>query len=283
DQDLGVVGGQHRHEGGRLFVVAVGAPVHVQQLGSARLAADAVARHIGAVAAAAGGAVAHLVLHDLADGLAGAAADDLAADARPDLLHHVAVGVHDLVHHMGGDQIAAVDRRRHRRAHLQGGHRHGLAKSGGGQLHLAHVLVGVVLHVAGLVGQVHAGALGKAKGLEIVVKGLDPDPLAQLDEVDVAAVQQGVGQVLGAVAVAPGAVVGLLGHGIGAAAVEGGVVGGVARIHPHGRGDDLKDAAGIVQLGDGLVFPHDVPEIARVVGVGVQDPVAIFVGDKGAV
>src|SRR5699024_10112287 len=92
DQDLGVVGGQHRHEGGRLFVVAVGAPVHVQQLGSARLAADAVARHIGAVAAAAGGAVAHLVLHDLADGLAGAAADDLAADARPDLLHHVAVG-----------------------------------------------------------------------------------------------------------------------------------------------------------------------------------------------
>ena len=184
---------------------------------------------------------------------------------------------------MGGDQIAAVDRRRHRRAHLQGGHRHGLAKSGGGQLHLAHVLVGVVLHVAGLVGQVHAGALGKAKGLEVVVKGLDPDPLAQLDEVDVAAVQQGVGQVLGAVAVAPGAVVGLLGHGIGAAAVEGGVVGGVARVHPHGRGDDLKDAAGIVQLGDGLVFPHDVPEIARVVGVGVQDLVAVFVGDKGAV
>ncbi len=138
DQNFRVVGGQDRREGGHLLVVAVGAAVHVQLLGGAGLAADAVAGHIG-VAAAALGAVAHLVLHDLADGLAGALADDLTADVCADLLNDIAVLVGDLIHHMGGDQIAAVDGRRDGGADLQRGHGHGLTEGGGSQLDLAQL------------------------------------------------------------------------------------------------------------------------------------------------
>ena len=100
DQDLRVVGGQDSRKGCHLLVVAVGAAVHVQLLGGAGLAADAVACNVG-VAAAALGAVAHLKLHDLADGLAGALADDLTADVGADLLHHIAVLVRDLIHTWG--------------------------------------------------------------------------------------------------------------------------------------------------------------------------------------
>ena len=100
DQNFRVVGGQHRHEGGHLFIVAVGAAVHIQLLGSAGLAADAVTGHIGVFAAA--GAVAHLVLHHLPDDLAGALADDLTAHICADLLNDIAVGIGDLIHHMGG-------------------------------------------------------------------------------------------------------------------------------------------------------------------------------------
>ena len=83
------------------------------------LAADAVARDVGVGAAAGGGAVADLVFHDLADGLTGAFADDLAADVRADLLDDIAVLVGYLIHHMRGDEVAAVDGCRDGGADLQ--------------------------------------------------------------------------------------------------------------------------------------------------------------------
>ena len=72
-----------------------------------RCAVDTVAGHIGILAAA--GAVAHLIFHDLADHIAGALADDLTAHIGTDFLDHVAICIGDLIHHMGRDQIAAVD------------------------------------------------------------------------------------------------------------------------------------------------------------------------------
>ena len=282
DQNLRVVRRENCRKGRHLFVVAVGAAVHVQLLGGAGFAADAVARHVGATAAALG-AVGHLVLHDVPDGLAGALADDLTADARADLLHHIAVLVGDLIHHVGRHQISAVDGGRKGGAHLQRGDCHGLAEGRGGQLHLAQLAGVVVLHEIGLVGQIDAGAPGEAEGVEVIVEEARPHPLAQLDEVDVAAVAQGLRQILHPVGLFAGAVVGLLGHGVGTRAVEGGVVAGRAAVHPHGRRDDLEDASGVVQLGDGLVFPLDVAEIARVIARRVQDLIAVFVGDVAAV
>ena len=75
------------------------------------------------------------------------------------------------------------------------------------------------------------------------------------------------------------AAVGLLGNRVGARAVEGGVIVGVARVHPHGRGNHFEDASGVVQLGDVLILPLNVPEIARTVGLRVQNPVAVLVQD----
>ena len=282
DQDLRVVGGQDSRKGCHLLVVAIGAAVHVQLFGGAGLAADAVACNVG-VAAAALGAVAHLKLHDLADGLAGALADDLTADVGADLLHHIAVLVRDLIHHMGGDQIAAVDCRRDGSAHLQRGHGHGLTKGGGGQLHLAQTALAVILHEAGLIGQVHTGALGKAEGIKVIIEQARTHALAQLDKVDVAAVAQGLGQILGPVRLSAGAVVGLLCHAVRAGAVQGGVIGRLAAVHTHGGGDDLEHASGVVQLGDGLVLPLDIPVGAGVVGLLIRDLLAVLVPQVVAV
>ena len=226
DKNFRVVGGQHCHEGRHLFIVAVGAAVHIQLLGGAGLAADAVAGHIGVFAAA--GAVAHLVLHHLPDDLAGTLADDLTAHICADLLNDIAVGIGDLIHHMGGDQIPAVDGGRNGGAHLQRGDGHGLTEGGGSQLHLAQLVGAVVLHKVGLAGQVHAGAGGKAEGIEVVIELLRADALPQLDVVDVAALAQRLGHIEQAVRLASGAVVGLLGNTVSAGASKSGVHGGHA-------------------------------------------------------
>ena len=281
DQNFRVVGGQHRHEGRHLFIVAVGAAVHIQLLGSTGLAADAVAGHIGVFAAA--GAVAHLVLHHLPDNLAGALADDLTAHVCADLLNDVAVGIGDLIHHMGGDQIPAVDGGRNGGAHLQRGDGHGLTEGGGRQLHLAQLVGAVVLHKVGLAGQVYTGAGGKAKGIEVVIELLRADTLPQLDVVDVAALAQRLGHVEQAVRLAPCAVVGLLGNTVSTRAGKGGVHGRHAGVDAHGGGDDLEHRAGVVQLGDGLVLPQDIPVVAGIVRFLVQDFIALLVGDVVAV
>ena len=267
DQNFGVVGGQDGGKGGDLLVVAVGAALHVQLLGRTGLAADAVTRDVGVGTAAGGGAVAHLIFHDLPDGLAGALADDLAADVRADLLDDVAVLVGYLIHHMRGDEVAAVDGCRDGGADLQRGHGHCLTEGGRRKLDLAQLALGVILHHARLVGQIHAGALGEAESVEVVVEGAGTQPLTQLDEVDVAAVPEGLGEVLDAVGLLTGAVIRLFCHAVGTGAVEGGVIGGLARVHAHGGRDDLEDASGVVQLGDGLVLPLDVavgPGVVRV-------------------
>ena len=77
--------------------------------------------------------------------------------------------------------------------------------------------------------------------------------------------------------------VGLLGNGVGTGAVQGGVEGGMAGVQPHGRRDDLKDASGVVQLGDGLVLPLDITVIARVIAFRVQDLIAPLIGDVVAI
>ena len=282
DEDLRVVGGQHGGEGSDLLVIAVAAAIHVQLLGRAGLAADAVARHIGAAAAALR-AIGHLIFHDLPDGLAGALADDLTADIRADFLDDVAVLVGDLIHHMRGHEVAAVDGCRDGGADLQRGHRHGLTEGRGGQLHFAQAALAVILHEAGLVGQVHAGPLGKAEGVEVIVEQAGADPLAQLDEVDVAAVPQGLGQILHTMGLFARAVVGLLGNAVSAGAVQGGVEGRLAGVHTHGRRDDLEDASGVIQLGDGLVLPLDVAVVAGVIALRVKNFVAVGIGDVAAV
>ncbi len=96
-------------------------------------------------------------------------------------------------------------------------------------------------------------------------------------------VAQGLGQILDPVGLFAGAVVGLLGHAVGTGAVQGGVIGGLAAVHPHGRRDDLEDASGVVQLGDGLVLPLDIPVVAGVVALRVQDPIAVFIPQVVAV
>ena len=282
DEDLRVVGGQDRHKGSDLLVVAVAAAVHVQLLGRAGLAADAVACHIGAAAAALG-AVRHFIFHDLADGLAGALADDLAADVCPHLFDDVAVLVGDLIHHMRGDEIAAVDSSGDGRADLQRRDRHGLTEGRRGQLDFAQAAFAVILHEVRLAGQVHTGALGEAEGVEVIIEQAGTDALAQLDEVDVAAVPQRFGQILDAVGLFAGAVIGLLGDAVGTGTVQRGVEGRLAGVHPHGRRDDLEDASGVVQLGDGLILPLDVAVIAGIIALRVQHLVAVRIRDIAAV
>ena len=283
DQNFGVVGGQDGGKGGDFLVVAVGAALHVQLLGRTGLAADAVARDVGVGAAAGGSAVAHLIFHDLADGLAGALADDLTADVRADLLDDVAVLVGYLIHHMRGDEVAAVDGCRDGGADLQRGHSHCLTEGGRRKLDLAQLALGVILHHARLVGQVHAGALGEAESVEVVVEDAGTQPLTQLDEVDVAAVPEGLGEVLDAVGLLTGAVIRLFCHAVGTGAVEGGVIGGLARVHTHGGRDDLEDASGVVQLGDGLVLPLDVAVGAGVVGVFFRYLLALLIPEIVAI
>ena len=184
---------------------------------------------------------------------------------------------------MGGNQITAIDCRRDGSAHLQRGHGHGLTKGGGGQLHLAQTALAVILHEAGLIGQIHAGALGKSKGIKVITEQAGAHTLAQLDEVDVAAVAQGLGQILGPVRLSAGAVVGLLCHAVSTGAVQGGVIGRLAAVHTHGGGDDLEHASGVVQLGDGLVLPLDIPVGAGVVGLLIRDLLAVLVPQVVAV
>ena len=178
---------------------------------------------------------------------------------------------------MRGDQIAAVDGCRHGSAHLQRRDGHGLAECRGGQLHLTQLIGRIILHQAGLAGQVHAGALGKAKGVKIIVELLGAHALAQLDVVEVAALAQSVGHVDGAVGLVACAVVGLLGHAVGTGTGKGGVHGRHAGVQTHGRGDDLEHTAGVVQLGDGLVLPQDIAVGAGIIRVRVHDLVAVFV------
>ena len=281
DDDLWVVGGQHGGKGCHLLVVAISAAVHVQLFGSAGLAADAVAGHIGVLAAAGTGA--HLIFHDLADHVTGTLADHLTADIGADLLNDVAVGIGDLIHDMGRDQIAAVDRCCHRSAHLQRGDRHGLTKGRGCQLHFAQLAALVVLHKTGLAGQVHARAVGEAKGVKVIVERLRPNPLAQLDVIDIAALAQGIGQIDGAVGLVACTVVGLLGHAVGTGTGKGGVDICQTGVHAHGRGDHLEHASGVIQLGNGLVLPLDIPEVAGIVRFLVQNAVAVCVLELVAV
>ena len=74
-----------------------------------------------------------------------------------------------------------------------------------------------------------------------------------------------------------GAVVGLLCHAVSTGAVQGGVIGRLAAVHTHGGGDDLEHASGVVQLGDGLVLPLDIPVSTGIVGLRIHDLLAVLV------
>ena len=134
-----------------------------------------------------------------------------------------------------------------------------------------------LLYTSRLTGQIHAGAAGKAKGIEVVIEGLGANALAQLDIVDIAALPQSFGQCDGAVGFVACAVVGLLCHAVSTGAGKGGVDVCKAGVHAHGRGDHLEHTAGVVQLGDGLVFPLDIAEVAGVIALLVQNAVAVCV------
>ena len=108
--------------------------------------------------------------------------------------------------------------------------------------------------------------LGKAKGVKVVIERLGANALAQLDIVDIAALAQELRPVIdGAVGFVACAVVGLLCHAVGTGAGKGGVDVCQAGVHAHGRGDHLEHTAGVIQLGDGLVFPLDIAEVAGII------------------
>ena len=276
-KDLGVVDGHHAHEAGHLLVLVGGALTGalVQLFTGARLAADVIARHIGVAARGAVRAAAHHVLHHAAQGGAGLLADDLTLGGGLELLHHVALVVHDLAHDVGLHQIAAVHHRADGGGHLDGGDLLGLTEAGGGKVHRGHgvhAVVGDALAGVLLGGQVDAGGLGEAKGGVIVGEYLLAHELGFLDGGDVAAVLQHLTQVLpavhalDAVAVVGAGVVGAH-HGVAAGAVEGGVDGGGAGIQQGAGGDELEHRAGGVKVGDGLVLPLALALLALHLGV----------------
>ena len=286
--DLGVVDGQHGGKAHGLVVVAVAAQVAVGTFGSAGLAADAVACHVGVLAgvADAQGAVGvNVVLHHREDLLADFLGDDLTADAGVGLADDVARIVGDGIHDIRGDQVAAVGDGRNGGSHLHGGDGLVLAESGGVQVgvDLGHLLGVVHAGPAGLAGQVNTGGLGKTEGPDIIVKHGRLQGLRRLDKPEVAAVIQRLGHVLQGMHLAVGAVVGVLPQL--AALVDGQLtvaVEGLVHVHDAGIqtcrcGDKLKDRAGHVQLGDVLILPLGFAQHTLQLGVFAGNGIAIFI------
>ena len=91
------------------IIVAVAAQMAVRALCRTGLAADAVARHVGVGAGVVVPCPVDVVFHHGQQLPADFFGDDLAADVRADLLDDVAVLVGYLIHHMRGDEVAAVD------------------------------------------------------------------------------------------------------------------------------------------------------------------------------
>ena len=228
----------------------------------------------------------HAGLHHRQQLLADFLRDDLAADGGLRLLHHVAAAVGDGIHHIGGDQIAAVGDGRHRGRHLH--RRDGLVLAEGRRIevgiHFGHLLGIVDAGPAGLVGQVDAGGLGEAEGLDIVVKDRGLQGLRRLDEPEVAAVVERAGHIQQAVGRVVGAVVGVLPElrtlvdGEFTVAVESLFRRHDAGVQARRRGDEFEHRAGHIQLGDVLILPLGLAHHTLQLGIFAADGVAVLVG-----
>ena len=266
--DLRVINGQHRQKAGNLAVVAVvAAQFHIQLFTGAGFAADAIACHIGISARVTGLAAAHHIFHHRAHLLAHLLADHLTLDLGFNGFHGVAVCIHDMIHHMRRDQIAAVYHRRGGSDHLQRRDFLSLTKGRAGQLDLAHFAVRalffgrVIQKIGRFAGQIDAGGFSKAKGVEIIVKARYSQCLAGLDEIHIARIVQCLFHLLHSVhrggAALGGSRAGVadVAHLQMAAAVKRAVGGHHAAVQCSGCCDQLEHRAGIIKLGDGFVFP----------------------------
>ena len=174
------------------------------------------------------------------------------------LFHHGAAVIQDLLHHIGGIQIAAVDGGRLGADQLQGRDIEGLAEGIGRQGD--HVGVKAFLigeNARHLADHVHAGLFHQAEGLEVLIIGLRADLQAHGNEGRVAGVSGGHLQCLEPVAGPLGAVDGpspALDRD-GAGAVEGGVHVHHALFQGRSQGDGLEGGAGLIGGVDALVAP----------------------------
>ena len=228
--------------------------LRLRGLGGAGLAADAVARLVGVLAAAARGGD-----HALQDGpaaVAGLLADHLAHQGGLGGLDLGPAGVGHRLDHIGLVQVAPVDDGGEGGDHLQGGNGEALAEGGHRQVHIGHGLPAPV-QADLLSGQINARRLGHAEGLEVVVELLHPQPLADLDEGGVAGVLHRLGQGLHPVALPLGAVDGVAhpGQAVGAGAVEGVVLIHHPLLQGGGQHQGLEGGAGLI----GWSRAHRVP------------------------
>ena len=280
-QDLGIIGGQHGGKADLLVVVTVTALAAVQLLGSTGFAADGVTGHVHVAAGIAVLTTAHVVLHHLAQLFADFLGDNLTADVGLGLADYVARIIGHAVHHIGSDQITAVDHRRNSRGHLDGGDFLGLAESGGIQVGLDLLHVGLGLGNAfGFIGQVDAGGLGQAESLVIVIEKFRAHELGHLDEVQVAALFQSAGHIQRAVNRAVGAAIRCFPLGAFVDSQFTVAVKHLAGIHQAGiqrrsGGDQLKNRAGEIQFGHSFILPLRFPDITLQSGV--------FLGGKDTV
>ena len=171
------------------------------------------------------------------------------------MLDEGAVRREDVRYHVGLHQLAAVDHGADRRRHFEVGDLAALAESAGGQLHRAHPVGGIVEALFRLGRQVDAGGLPEAEGGKIAAEGLFSQPGTDLDEALIAGVFEGLGHGLCSVALVVGAVEPGPRHRDGLAAVEAGMLGDSPGVQRGGAGDELEDAAGLVQVADGFVPP----------------------------
>ena len=136
------------------------------------------------------GAGGHNTLHQFAHDGAGFGPDDLRFYGGLHLLHGIALGIVDGLHHMGLHQLAAVDHRADGCDHLQVAHLAALPEGAGSQLHRAHAVGGIVFAALDLAGQVDTGCGAQAKGGKVIAKVLFAQPRPHLDKAGVAGYRQ---------------------------------------------------------------------------------------------
>ena len=188
------------------------------------------------------------------------------------LFDHVAVPVQLFLHHVGLVEIPAVDAGRLGGDELDGGDVEVLTEAVGRQVDVAAAEgLPVGEDAAALAGEVHAGLVEEAEGLQIVVEGGGADAQGHLHEGRVAGVSHRLRQGLLAVAVCVGAVDVPPLDGHHAVAVEGAVAVGNAVLQSHGQGQYLEGGAGLIAVVHRLAAPLEQLGLAQqvVVGLGV--------------
>ena len=188
------------------------------------------------------------------------------------LLDHVALSVQLPLHHIGLVEIPAVDAGRLGGDELDGGDVEVLTEAVGCQVDvMAAKFLPVDEDAPALAGEVHAGLVKEAEGIQIVIEGGGPDAQGHLDEGRVAGVSHRLRQSLLAVSVLVGAADILSVNDYGAAAVEGAVAVGGAVLQGHGQGQDLEGGAGLIAVVHRLAAPLEQLGLTQqvIVGLGV--------------